>query len=61
VVGAAQAVLFVAPEKKIGTAVSAPAVDESYVPGGVAKGDQLLSQKSNPHRRAIGLSNVRYL
>ena len=60
-VGAAQAVLLIAPEKKIGTAVSAQAVDESYAAGGVAKGHQLLSQKSNPHRGAIGLSNVRYL
>jgi hypothetical protein len=60
-VGAAESVLFIASEKKIGAAVSAKAIDESYAAGGVAKGHQLLAQKSDPHRRAIGLGKVRYL
>src|SRR4029434_7936825 len=41
-IGATESVLFIAPEKKIGAAVSTKAVDESYAPGGVAKGHQLL-------------------
>jgi hypothetical protein len=59
--GAAESVLFIASEKKIGRAVSAKAIDESYAAGGVAKGHQLLPKKSDPHRRAVGFSNVRHL
>jgi len=44
-VGATESVLFIASEKKIGAAVCAKAIDESYAAGGVAKGHQVAPQE----------------
>jgi hypothetical protein len=48
VVSAPETTLFIAPEKEIGAAVGASAIDESYAAGGVAKSHEPFAQQRDP-------------
>ena len=58
VVGAAEAVLLVAPEEEVGVAVGAEAVDEPDLPGAVPEGDEPLAEQLDADGHAVCFGDV---